>query len=81
MPDEIRNVFISHIHEDDEGLSRLKELTAQHGMICRDGSITTGKFNGASNEEYIKYEILKPRIEWAGTLVVLFPGIPKTAIG
>ena len=70
MPDEIRNVFISHIHEDDEGLSRLKELAAQHGMICRDGSITTGKFNGASNEEYIKYEILKPRIEWAGTLVV-----------
>ena len=26
MPNEIRNVFISHIHEDDEGLPRLKNL-------------------------------------------------------
>ena len=66
----LRNVFISHIHEDDEGLSRLKDLVARHGMDCRDGSITTGKFNGASNEEYIKYGILKPRIEWASVLVV-----------
>ena len=70
MAQELRNVFISHIHEDDEGLPRLKDLVARHGMICRDGSITTGKFNGASNEEYIKYGILKPRIEWAGTFVV-----------
>ena len=70
MPDDMRNVFISHIHEDDEGLPPLKSLVAQHGMICRDGSITTGKFNEASNEDYIKYEILAPRIKWAGTLVV-----------
>ncbi len=70
MAQDLRNVFISHIHEDDEGLPRLKDLVARHGMICRDGSITTGKFNGASNEEYIKYGILKPRIEWAGTFVV-----------
>ena len=26
MPDDTRNVFISHIHEDDEGLSDLKNL-------------------------------------------------------
>ena len=26
MPDEIKNVFISHIHEDDEGLPKLKDL-------------------------------------------------------
>ena len=70
MAGDIRNVFISHIHEDDEGLPRLKDLVARHGMTCRDGSITTGKFNNASNEEYIKYGILKPRIEWAGILVV-----------
>ena len=70
MSGEMRNVFISHIHEDDEGLPRLKNLVARHGMNCRDGSITTGKFNGASNEEYIKYGILKPRIEWASVLVV-----------
>lgn len=70
MPDEIRNVFISHIHEDDEGLPRLKNLAAQHGMICRDGSITKGKFNSATNEDYIKYQILAPRIRWASVLVV-----------
>ncbi len=70
MAQEQRNVFISHIREDDEGLPRLKDLVARHGMNCRDGSITTGKFNNASNEEYIKHEILKPRIEWASTLVV-----------
>ena len=47
MPDEMRNVFISHIHADDDGLPRLMNLVAQHGMTCRDGSITTGKFNNA----------------------------------
>ena len=66
----LRNVFISHIQEDDEGLSHLKDLVARHGMNCRDGSITAGKFSGASNDEYIKYEILKSRIEWASALVV-----------
>ena len=70
MPNEIRNVFISHVHEDDEGLSRLKDLAAQHGMVCRDSSITTEKFNSATNEDYIKYEILAPHIRWASTLVV-----------
>ena len=40
MPDEIKNVFISHIHEDDEGLSALKDLVAQQGMEIRDSSIT-----------------------------------------
>lgn len=70
MAQEIRNVFISHIHEDDEGLPRLKNLAKQHGMTCRDDSITTGKFNNAKNEDYIKYEILAPRIKWASVLVV-----------
>ena len=70
MSQETRNVFISHIHEDDEGLPRLKDLVARHGMICRDGSITTGKFNSATNEDYIKYEILASRIKWASVLVV-----------
>ena len=33
MTQELRNVFISHVHEDDEGLPRLKDLVARHGMI------------------------------------------------
>ncbi|MCY4580078.1 MAG: TIR domain-containing protein [Chloroflexi bacterium] len=67
---DLRNVFVSHINEDEGGLPRLKNLLAQHGMICRDGPITTGKFNSASNEDYIKYEILSQRIKWANVLVV-----------
>lgn len=70
MPDDIRNVFISHIHEDDDGLKDLKTLLAKNGLQIRDGSITSDKPNNASNEEYIKREILAPRINWAGVLIV-----------
>ena len=70
MPDETRNVFISHIHENDEGLTDLKNLVARHGLTCRDASITKGKFNEAHNEDYIKYQILAPRINWCSVLVV-----------
>ena len=70
MSDDTRNVFISHIHEDDEGLSDLKSLVARHGLTCRDASITKDKFNDAHNEDYIKYQILAPRINWCSVLVV-----------
>ena len=43
MPDEIKNVFISHIHEDDEGLTKVKDLVANQGMQIRDSSITSDK--------------------------------------
>lgn len=68
---EKRNIFISHIHEDDEHVGRLKELLAGQGVEVRNGSITKDKFNDAHNEEYIKSEILAPRIDWASVLVVL----------
>ena len=70
MPEDIRNVFISHIHKDDEGLKDLKGLVKKENMMCRDASITTDKFNAATNENYIKYQILTPRINWASVLVV-----------
>lgn len=70
MSEVIRNIFISHIHENDAGLSALKDLVGRHGMNCRDGSITTGKFNNAENEGYIKYQLLASRINWASVLVV-----------
>lgn len=66
-----KNVFISHVHEDDELVPRLKEMMAKAGMEVRDGSITSDKPNEGQNEEYIKREILEPRIQWASTLVVL----------
>lgn len=68
---EKKNVFISHVHEDDELLPKLKDLIANAGMEVRDGSITSDKPNEAQDEDYIKQEILAPRIRWASTLVVL----------
>lgn len=70
MPD-IKNIFISHVHEDDELLPQLKDLIGRAGMEVRDGSISSDKPNDAKSEEYIKQKILKPRIDWASTLVVL----------
>ncbi len=66
-----KNVFISHVHEDDDLLPGLKALVGKAGMEVRDGSINSDKPNQAHSEEYIKREILAPRIEWASTLVVL----------
>lgn len=66
-----KNIFISHVHKDDELLPKLKDLISRAGMEVRDGSINSDKPNSAQSEDYIKREILKPRIEWASTLVVL----------
>lgn len=65
-----KNVFISHVHEDDEGLGKLKELLGKHGMEIRDGSINSDKPNDAKSPDYIKQEILAPRINWAGVFLV-----------
>ena len=70
MTNNLRNVFISHIHEDDEGLGKLKALLESKGMTVRDYSIRSDNPNQATSEDYIKQEILKPRIEQAGVLVV-----------
>lgn len=68
---DTKNVFISHVHEDDPLLPELKRLITNAGMEVRDASITSDKPNLAENEQYIKYQILAPRIEWASTIVVL----------
>lgn len=70
MADEIRNVFISHIHEDDEGLGKLKELLKNNGMAIRDYSINSDNPNNARSEDYIKSQILAPRIDLSSVLVV-----------
>lgn len=76
MADETRNVFISHVSEDDSGLQKLKDLLASHDYQIRDGSISANKPNNANSPEYIKSEILAPRIQWAGTLIVyISPGM------
>jgi len=70
-----RNVFISHIHEDDAGLGKLKDLLASKGMHIRDSSITSEKPNAAKDPDYIKHSILAPAMKFAGTfLVYVTPG-------
>ena len=70
MADEIKNVFISHVHEDDEGLGKLKDLLKKNGLGIRDYSINADNPNNAHSEEYIKTQILAPRIQQSSTLVV-----------
>ena len=71
-----KNVFISHVHEDDKLLKQLTDLVSRHRYAIRDGSIDSSKPNEASSPDYIKSDILAPRIAWAGTLVVLIS--PRT---
>jgi len=73
---EKKNVFISHVHADDHGLQKLKELLKSHGLDIRDSSIHTGKFNNASDPHYIKTQILAPAINWAGVFICYVS--PKT---
>ena len=70
MPHQTKNVFISHVHKDDEGLTDLKNLLKSKGMDVRDSSITNDKPNNAKSPEYIKSAILGPRIDWAGCMIV-----------
>jgi hypothetical protein len=67
----IRNVFVSHIFEDDASVQDFKRLLEQHGYEVRDSSIVKDKANQAKDPDYIKSKILGPRIDWAGVLVVL----------
>lgn len=70
MVNDMKNIFVSHIHEDDAGLTDLKKILEQHGMDVRNYSITSDKENNAKSPDYIKDEILKPRIDACSTLVV-----------
>lgn len=69
MANDIKNVFISHIHEDDQGLGDLKALCKDNGLEVRDYSITADKPNQAKSEDYIK-QLLAQQINWASVLVV-----------
>lgn len=66
-----KNTFISHVHEDDGLLPKFKELVAKADLDVSDYSINSSNPNEASNEEYIKREILAPRIQACSTMVVL----------
>jgi len=70
MPDQVKNVFVSHVHEDDAGLADLKALLAKNGMAIRDYSVNSDNPNNAHSEDYIKSQILAPRIRDCSTLIV-----------
>lgn len=70
MAQRMNNIFISHIHEDDEGLGKLKDLLKNNGRTVRDFSISSDNPNNAQSEDYIKSEILGPRIQRSGALLV-----------
>ncbi|HGW4638368.1 TIR domain-containing protein [Acinetobacter baumannii] len=71
-----KNIFISHVHEDDDGLKKTKDLIKTKGFEVRDFSINSSKPNSAKAEDYIKYQILAPRIKQCSTLMVYIT--PKT---
>ena len=70
MADKTKNVFISHIHENDDGLIKLKNLIKENRMTTRDYSINADNPNNAHSEDYIKFQILAPRIRQSSTLIV-----------
>jgi hypothetical protein len=78
-PSDTKNVFISHIHEDDHGLSKLKNLLANNRLEVRDYSIHSDNPNNAHSENYIKSEILAPRIRQCSTLVVYVSAHTQTS--
>lgn len=66
-----KNIFVSHYHSDAEKIEQLNSLLNRHGLKMKDSSIYENKNpNNAHNEEYIK-SLIRPRIGWAGTMVVL----------
>ncbi|MBQ3545597.1 MAG: TIR domain-containing protein [Lachnospiraceae bacterium] len=72
MSNEVKNIFVSHQHNDADKIEAFKELIGKHGINMRDSSIYESKLkNNAKNEQYIKQELIKPQIKWAGTVVVL----------
>lgn len=71
-----KNIFISHIHADDDGLQKTKNLVKSKGFDIRDFSINASKPNNAKALDYIKYQILAPRIKQCSVLMVYIT--PKT---
>ena len=70
MTNKVINAFISHIHQEESDVPRLKNLMDGHGITARNYSITSDKFNNAKSESYIKGQILGPHIRQSSVLIV-----------
>ena len=71
MENKAKNVFISHHGKDVAHVQKLRELMNRHGYTLRNASIDSTKTNDAENDHYIKYKLLRPGINWAGTVITL----------
>lgn len=69
MGKELINVFVSHYHEDEEHIGKMKDLLGDSYSI-RNYSVTSDKYNNAKSEDYIK-DMLRPLIKQAGTFICL----------
>jgi len=71
-----RHIFISHHHADDAEVSNLTALLSKNGHDIRNSSIRAKPANqrrldqGLVKEETIR-RLLRMKISWAGTVVVL----------
>ena len=66
---EIKNIFVSHYHEDEDSIKQFKDLLSADYCI-KNYSVTSEKYNNATNEEYIK-SLLRPLINQSSTLICL----------
>ncbi len=69
MAKDLINVFVSHYHEDEDNIKRMKDLLGDNYSI-RNYSVTSEKYNNASNKEYIQ-SLLRPLINQASTFICL----------
>ena len=65
-----QNIFISHMGEDEDGIGKLKELAARHGLTVRDSSIGAEGANRSGDRDYVVNNVIRPCIDWCSTLVV-----------
>ena len=69
MAKDLMNVFVSHYHEDEDNIKRMKDLLGDDYSI-RNYSVTSEKYNNVSNKEYIQ-SLLRPLINQASTFICL----------
>lgn len=70
MKSKSSNIFISHHSKDDEHIARMRTLLASNGYGFKNSSVDSTRWNKATNEDYVR-RLLRMRINWAGTCVVL----------
>lgn len=69
MAKELINVFVSHYHEDEENIKKMKDLLGDDFSI-RNYSVTSDKYNNAKDKDYIK-SLLSPLISQASICICL----------